>query len=100
MLADEVELEAAVGVRPQPSLRPVEPGAVVVAARKVPERNSDRISGHPLPVLRVFPVPDSAEPVLAVGVALVAPPQLPGEESLQGGIGLVYQGAPAGVAEL
>ena len=37
MLADVVELEAAAGVGPQPALRPVEPGAVLVPARQVPE---------------------------------------------------------------
>ena len=39
MLADVVELEAAAGVGPQPALRPVEPGAVLVPARQVPERD-------------------------------------------------------------
>ena len=39
MLADVVELEAAAGVGPQPALRPVEPGAVLVPARQVPERH-------------------------------------------------------------
>ena len=37
MLADVVELDVTAGVRPQPPLRPVEPGAVLVPARQVPE---------------------------------------------------------------
>ena len=43
MLAYEVEVEPAVGVRPQPTLRPVEPGAVVVAAGQVPKRHRDLV---------------------------------------------------------
>ena len=38
MLANVVEVEATVGVRPQPALGTVESGAVVVATRQVPER--------------------------------------------------------------
>ena len=41
MLAYKVEVEPAVGVRPQPALGPVEPGAVVVAAGQVPKRHRD-----------------------------------------------------------
>ena len=100
VLADEVELQAAVGVGPEPTLGAVKPGAVVVAAGKVPEGDGHRVSGHPLPVLRVVPVPHGPEPVLPVGVALVTPPKLPGEESLQSRIGLVHEGAAARVAEL
>lgn len=39
MLADKVEVQPAVRVRPQPALGPVEPGAVVVAAGQVPKRH-------------------------------------------------------------
>ena len=58
MLADKVEVESAVGVRPQPSFSPVEAGAVVVAAGQVPERHRDRLARDPTPVLGVVSVPD------------------------------------------
>ena len=100
MLANKVQLKAAVRVWPEPAFSPVKSCTVVVAARKVPERDGHRISGHPLPVLRVFPVAHSSKPILAIGVTLVTSPQFPGEESLQRGIGFVYQGTPTSVAEL
>lgn len=70
MLTDVVELEAAVGVGPEPSLGAVEPCAVVVAAGKVPEGHGHRLAVDPLPVLGVVSVANRAQPVLAVGVAL------------------------------
>ena len=41
VLANEVEVESAVGVGPEPALGPVEPGAVVVAAGQVPKGHRD-----------------------------------------------------------
>ena len=100
VLTNKVELQAAVGVGPEPTLGAVEPRAVVVAAGKVPEGDGHRVPRHPLPVLWVVAVPHGPEPVLAVGVTLVTSPELPGEESLQSRIGLVHEGAAARVAEL
>jgi hypothetical protein len=65
MLTDEVELQAAVRVRPEPTFRPIKPRAVVIAARKIPEWNRHRISSHPFPVLWVLAVPYGAQPVLS-----------------------------------
>ena len=91
MLADVVELDVTAGVRPQPPLRPVEPGAVLVSTREVPEGDRDRLPVDPLPVLGVLDVSPGPQPVLTVGVSPVSPPELPGEEALQGGVGLVHQ---------
>ena len=66
------------------------PCTVVVAPREVPERDRDWLSVDPLPVLGVGSVPDGAQPVLAVGVALVSAPQLPREEALEGWVGLIH----------
>ena len=99
VLADVVQVELAARVRPQPAFGPVKPGAVLVAARQVPEGDGDRLAVDPLPVLGVLDVPPGAQPVLTVGVSAVSPPQLPGEEPLEGGVGLVHQGAAALVAE-
>ena len=100
MLADVVELDVAAGVRPQPPLRPVEPGAVLVSTREVPEGDRDRLPVDPLPVLGVLDVSPGSEPVLTVGVTSVSPPELPGEEPLEGGVGLVHQGASSLAAEI
>ena len=99
VLADVVQVEVTAGVGPQPALRPVEPGAVLVPARQVPEGDGDRLPVDPLPVLRVLDVSPGSQPVLAVGVSPVSPPQLPGEETLEGGVGLVHQGASSLAAE-
>ncbi len=64
MLTDKVELQAAVRVRPEPPLGPVEPRAVVVSARKIPERDRNRISCHPFPVFWVLTIPHGTQPVL------------------------------------
>ena len=54
-----------------------------------------RLATDPLPVLGVLGVARGAEPVLAVSVPAVPPPQLPAEEPLQRGVGLVHQRAAA-----
>ena len=86
VLADVVQVEVAAGVGPQPALGPVEPGAVLVPARQVPEGDGDRLPIDPLPVLRVLDVSPGSQPVLTVGVSPVSPPELPGEETLEGGV--------------
>ena len=58
-----------------------------------------RLSTDPLPVLGVLGVARGAQPVLAVSVPAVPPPQLPAEEPLQRGVGLVHQRAAALRAE-
>ena len=58
-----------------------------------------RLATDPLPVLGVLGVARGAEPVLAVSVPAVPPPQLPAEEPLQRGVGLVHQRAAALRAE-
>ena len=73
VLADEVELEVAVGVRPEPPLGAVEAGAVVAAAGQVPEGDRHRAPAHPAPGLGVGAVAHRAQPVLPVGVALQTP---------------------------
>ena len=94
MLTNEIQLESAVGIRPQPTFGSVKSCTIVVAARKIPEGYGHRISGHPLPVFWILPIPDRSEPVLPVGVTLVSPPQLPGEKPLQRRIRFVDQGTP------
>ena len=100
MLTNEIQLESAVGIRPQPTFGSVKSCTIVVAARKIPEGYGHRISGHPLPVFRILPIPNRSEPVLPVGVTLVTPPQLPGEKSLQRRIRFVDQGTPPRVAKV
>lgn len=68
MLTDKVKVEVTVGVGPEPALSAVEPGAVLVPARKVPEGHRDVTTVDPLPVVNVIRVPHGAHPVLAVGV--------------------------------
>ena len=70
VLTDVVEFEAAVSVGPEPALGAVEAGAVLVPAGQVPEADRHGLAVDPLPVLGVVPVTDSAQPVLAVGIAL------------------------------
>ena len=86
VLADVVEVDVAGCVRPQPALRPVEPGAVLVPTREVPEGDRHRLPVDPLPVLGVLDVSPGPEPILSIGVSSVSPPELPGEEALQGGV--------------
>ncbi len=71
--------------------KPAIPGTVLVAARKVPEGHRHCLPADPFPVLGVQGVPLGAQPVLSARVAPVAPPQLPGEEALKGGVRLVHQ---------
>ena len=54
VLADVVQTEVTAGVRPQPALGSIEPGAVLVPAREVPEGHRDRLPADPLPVLGVL----------------------------------------------
>ena len=100
MLADVVELEIAVGVGPEPALGAVKAGAVIGAGGKVPEGDRHRLPIDPLPVERVKLVPLSAQPVLTIGIPPVSPPELPGEKSLQGRIGLIHQRAAPILAEV
>lgn len=66
MLADEVDVVVAVGVRPQPAFGAVEAGAVLVAAGKVPEGHGYVTTVDPFPVIDVIGVTNGAHPVLAV----------------------------------
>ncbi len=70
VLADEVQVEAAARVRPQPALGAVEPGAVLVASRQIPERDAHRLPVHPSPILCVSRVSHSTQPILAISIAL------------------------------
>lgn len=69
VLANEVEVRVAVGVRPEPSLRSVVPGAVLVPTRRVPKRHGHVLSVEPFPVGPVLRIANGAHPVLTVGVA-------------------------------
>ena len=82
MLADVVQFEIAVGVGPEPTLGAVKAGAVVGARGKIPEGDGHRLSIDPLPVERVKLVPLSTQPVLAIGISSVSPPELPREKTL------------------
>ena len=71
------------------------PCTILVSAWQIPEGHRHRLPVDPLPVLRILLVPRGSKPVLTIGVAPVPPPELPAEETLQGGVGLVYEGAAA-----
>lgn len=99
MLADKVELRVAVGVAPQPSLRAVVPGAVLVPSGQVPERNRHLVTSDPLPRVTVLGVAHRSHPVLRRGVATMPTPQLPADEALQRRVALVDQGSSARTTE-
>lgn len=69
MLADVVEVRVAVCIGPQPALRPVVPGAILVASRQVPEGDGDVFPSQPLPVVTILGVPHCAHPVLTAALA-------------------------------
>ena len=75
------------------------PCTILVSAWQIPEGHRHRLPVDPLPVLRILLVPRGSKPVLTIGVAPVPPPELPAEEPLQGGVGLVHEGATALRAE-
>lgn len=75
------------------------PCTILVSAWQIPEGHRHRLPVDPLPVLRILLVPRGSKPVLTIGVAPVPPPELPAEETLQGGVGLVHEGAAALRAE-
>ena len=76
------------------------PCTILVSARQIPEGHRHRLPVDPLPVLRILLVPRGSKPVLTISVAPVPPPELPAEEALQGGVGLVHEGAAALRAEV
>ena len=75
------------------------PCTILVTAWQIPEGHRHRLPVDPLPVFGILLVPRGSEPVLTVGVSPVSPPELPAQESLQGGIGLVHEGAASLRAE-
>lgn len=100
MLANEVQRRVAIGVAPEPPLRPIEPGAVLVSARQVPERDGHLFASDPLPRVPVLVVAHGAHPVLGRDVAPVPAPQLPADEALQRGVAVVDECPSACAAEL
>ena len=70
MLTNVVELQAAIGIRPKPTLGPVKSGAIFVSARQIPKRDGHRLAVDPFPVFRVRLVSHGSQPVLAVCIAL------------------------------
>lgn len=71
MLANVVEPGLAVSVGPEPAFAAIEAGAVVTASGRIPERDGDVVSVHPLPISRVLRVADCSHPILAAAVASV-----------------------------
>lgn len=69
MLTDIVQPRLALGVRPQPALAAVEPGAALAAARRVPEGDRHVVTVHPLPTVWILWVADCPHPVLTAAVA-------------------------------
>lgn len=89
MLANEVQIEITIGVRPEPSFGPIKSGAVIAITRQIPEGNRDIFAINPLPIGRILGVPESAQPVLAVGIIPMPSVELPTEKALEGRRGLV-----------
>lgn len=64
MLANEIEQRIAIGVAPEPTLRTIESGTVLIATRMIPERDRKFLAIHPLPAAAIAAVTHGAHPIL------------------------------------
>lgn len=99
MLADVVDRNVTVSVRPKPSFRAIVSSTVLVPTRQIPEGNCNIISIQPLPVHLVLRISDSPHPILAAGVTPVPSPEFPADEALESRITFIDQSSTSTSAE-
>ena len=70
MLTDKVELEATVGIWPEPPFGSIKPSAIFVASGQIPEWNGDSLAIDPFPIFGICGISYGTQPILTIGITL------------------------------
>ena len=70
MLTDKVELEATVGIWPEPPFSSIKPSAIFVASGQIPEWNGDSLAIDPFPIFGICGISYGTQPILTIGITL------------------------------